>query len=90
MKVSSPDKLLYPDDGITKAAVVAHFERVGDPMLEFVGGRPLTLERFPRGIKAKGFMQKNAFGPLPCLYPSIGGPQARRWDHYLRRCRTGL
>ncbi|MFW2383491.1 MAG: non-homologous end-joining DNA ligase [Acidimicrobiales bacterium] len=68
MKVSSPDKMLYPGDGITKAEVVAHFELVADRMLSFAAGRPLTLQRFPRGIEASGFMQKNASDHFP---PSI-------------------
>lgn len=65
MEVSSPNKLLFPDDGITKADVVAHFERVGDRSLSFAGGRPLTLQRFPRGIAESGFMQKNASKHFP-------------------------
>ncbi len=65
MKVSSPDKLLYPDDGVTKAQVVEHYELVAERMTGFLAGRPLTIQRFPRGIKAKGFMQKNAAKHFP-------------------------
>lgn len=56
---------MYPDDGVTKAEVVAHYEQVGDLMIGFLAGRPLTLQRFPRGIDAKGFMQKNAADHFP-------------------------
>ncbi len=63
--MSSPDKLLYPEDGVTKADVVAHVQLVADHMLKFVADRPLTLQRFPRGIGAKGFMQKNASDHFP-------------------------
>lgn len=65
MEVSSPDKLIFPADGITKTEVVAHYQRVGASMLPFLAGRPLTLQRFPRGIDAKGFMQKNAGDHFP-------------------------
>lgn len=65
MEVSSPDKLLFPGSGITKAQVVQHYEHVGDRMLDFVAGRPLTLQRFPQGIDKKGFMQKNAADYFP-------------------------
>lgn len=68
MDVSSPDKVLFPADGITKAQVVAHVEAVGERLLAFAGGRPLTLQRFPRGIAESGFMQKNASKHFP---PSI-------------------
>jgi bifunctional non-homologous end joining protein LigD len=65
VEVSSPDKVIYPADAITKAEVVAHYERVGPRMLDFIAGRPLTLQRFPRGIGSRGFMQKNAAEHFP-------------------------
>jgi bifunctional non-homologous end joining protein LigD len=65
VKVSSPDKLLFPDDGVTKAEVVDHYRLVADAMLQLAAGRPLTLQRFPSGITAKGFMQKNAADYFP-------------------------
>lgn len=65
MKVSSPDKLIFPADGITKLELVGHYELVGERMLDFLADRPLTLQRFPGGIKAKGFMQKNAGDYFP-------------------------
>ena len=65
MEVSSPNKIMFPDDGLTKSDVVAHYGRVAGRMLEFCGGRPLTLQRFPRGIEATGFMQKNAADHFP-------------------------
>ena len=68
VQVSSPDKVLFPDDGITKAEVVDHYRSVAPAMLEFAAGRPLTLQRFPRGINESGFMQKNAADHFP---PSI-------------------
>ena len=60
MEVSNADRVVFPDDGITKGEVVAYYESVADRMLPFVAGRALTVERFPRGTGAKGFMQKNA------------------------------
>ncbi len=63
--MSSPDKLLFPSDGITKAQVVEHYRRVGEAMVPLLSGRPLTVQRFPRGIEAKGFMQKNAADHFP-------------------------
>lgn len=60
MKVSNADRVVYPDDGITKGEVVAHYESVAARMLPFVVGRALTVERYPKGTGAKGFMQKNA------------------------------
>lgn len=65
VKVTHPDRVIFPEPGITKGDVVAHYERVGAAMLEFVDGRPLTLQRFPKGITEKGFMQKNAASHFP-------------------------
>ena len=65
MEVSNPDRVVFPDDGITKGEVVAYYETVADRLLPFISGRALTVERFPRGISENGFMQKNA----PDHYP---------------------
>jgi len=59
VEVSNPDRIVFPDDGITKGDVVAHYERVAERMLPFIEGRALSVERFPRGIGGQGFMQKN-------------------------------
>ncbi|HEY1956371.1 MAG TPA: DNA ligase D [Polyangiaceae bacterium] len=48
--VSHPDKVLYPDCGVTKGEVAEYLERVADWMLPHVAGRPLMLVRCPNGI----------------------------------------
>jgi bifunctional non-homologous end joining protein LigD len=63
--VSNPDKVLYPDDGLTKSDLVDHYRRVADVMLPHLYGRPLTLRRFPDGIEAEGFFQKEASDFFP-------------------------
>ncbi len=60
MDVSNADRVVFPEDGITKGEVVAFYQQVADRMMPFVVDRALTVERFPRGTGAKGFMQKNA------------------------------
>ncbi|HLF61014.1 MAG TPA: non-homologous end-joining DNA ligase [Acidimicrobiia bacterium] len=65
MKVTHPDRVVFPDDGITKGEVVAYYTRVADRMLPFIEERALSVERFPQGIGGKGFMQKN----VPDHYP---------------------
>lgn len=65
MEISNPDRVVFPDDGITKGEVVAYYARVAAQLLPFIRGRALTVERFPRGIGGQGFMQKNA----PDHYP---------------------
>jgi bifunctional non-homologous end joining protein LigD len=65
MEVSNADRVVFPAAGYTKGDVVAHYTRVGPAMLPFVTDRPLTLQRFPKGLGGKGFMQKNT----PAHYP---------------------
>jgi bifunctional non-homologous end joining protein LigD len=63
--ISHPEKVLFPDDGITKGEVAEYYELVAPLMLPHVRNRPLTMERFPSGIGAQGFMQKNVAKGFP-------------------------
>lgn len=60
MEVSRPDKVLFPDDGLTKADLVRYYLRVADRMLPHVEGRPVAMKRYPGGIGAHGFFEKKA------------------------------
>ena len=57
--ITHPEKVLFPDDGITKGELAAYYEAVAPLMLPHVRARPVTMERFPSGIGAKGFMHKS-------------------------------
>ena len=57
-EIQHPDKVLFPDDGWTKADVVGYYRRVAAYMLPHLAGRPLTLHRFPDGIGEQGFFQQ--------------------------------
>jgi bifunctional non-homologous end joining protein LigD len=63
--LSNPDKVLFPDDGMTKKGLVDHYREVADAMLPHLRGRPLTLRRFPDGIDREGFFQKEASDFFP-------------------------
>lgn len=60
MEPTNPDKVMFPDRGYTKADLVGYYAEVAERMVPWLAGRPLTLERYPNGVEAKGFMQKNA------------------------------
>jgi bifunctional non-homologous end joining protein LigD len=59
LTLTNLDKVLYPDEGITKAEVVQYYLKVAPVMLEHIAGRPLSLVRFPDGIGGESFYQKN-------------------------------
>jgi bifunctional non-homologous end joining protein LigD len=62
VKLTSPDRVVYPDEGTTKARLVAYYAAVAERMLEYVGNRPLSLVRAPQGIKRETFFQKHDAG----------------------------
>ncbi|MYY05771.1 MULTISPECIES: non-homologous end-joining DNA ligase [unclassified Streptomyces] len=64
-EISRPDKVLFPDDGITKAELAGYYRTVARRMLPHLRERPLMLERFPDGIGGHGFMQKDVPGHFP-------------------------
>ncbi|WP_238589533.1 non-homologous end-joining DNA ligase [Legionella cincinnatiensis] len=57
--ISYADKLLYPDDNISKGEVVEYFYKISDYLLPFVQKRPVTLKRYPEGINENGFYNKH-------------------------------
>jgi bifunctional non-homologous end joining protein LigD len=63
--ITHPDKVLFPDDGITKGELAAYYETIAPVMLPHIRGRPITMERFQRGIGEKGFFQKDVSKGFP-------------------------
>lgn len=63
--VTHPEKVLFPDAGVTKGELCAYYEAVAPLMLPHVRGRPITMERFPAGIGKKGFIQKDVSKGFP-------------------------
>lgn len=59
-EIPHPDKVLFPDDGITKADLATYYRRVAETMLPHLAGRPLHLQRFPHGVKGEEIHQKHA------------------------------
>src|SRR5262245_46689851 len=63
--ISHPDKVLFPDDAITKGDLAAYYEMIAPLMLPHITRRPVTMERFPSGIGRKGFIQKDVSKGFP-------------------------
>jgi bifunctional non-homologous end joining protein LigD len=76
VKLSSPDRVLYPDDGITKGDVFGYYEQVGPAIVPHLRDRPFTMKRYPHGITGEAFFQKQAPRGMPDWIPTR---QFRTW-----------
>ncbi len=63
--ISHPDKVLFPEDGITKGELAAYYEAIAPVMLPHIRMRPVTLERYHSGIGQPGFFQKDVSKGFP-------------------------
>ena len=66
---------MFPDDGITKGELAAYYEAVAPIMVPHVRGRPVTMERFHRGIASPGFFQKNVEKGFPAWLERVRAPK---------------
>jgi bifunctional non-homologous end joining protein LigD len=60
LKLSNLDKVLYPKAGFTKGDLIAYYAEIAPVLLGHLAGRPLTVTRWPDGVRAKSFFQKQA------------------------------
>ena len=65
VKLSSPDKVLFEEQGVTKADLAAHYERVAARMLPLVEGRLVSLVRCPQGEGGQCFFQRHDHKGFP-------------------------
>lgn len=60
MKISNPNKILYPKQKETKKDVINYYNKISEYILPFLKDRPINMERFVDGIRKQGFYQKKA------------------------------
>jgi bifunctional non-homologous end joining protein LigD len=63
--ITHPEKVLFPDDGITKGELAAYYQTVARIMVPHIRKRPVTMERYPAGIGEKGFFHKDVSKGFP-------------------------
>jgi DNA ligase D len=82
VRLSSPDKVYFPERGFTKMDVARYYLAVGDGIVRALGNRPTTMERFPEGVTGESFFQKRAPKNLPEWIPTarISFPSGRYAD----------
>lgn len=74
VSLTNCDKVLFPDDGITKGDLVAYYRAVADVILPHLADRPLNLHRFPDGIGHGGFFQQHADRHVPDWVTTVDVP----------------
>jgi len=73
--ITHPDKVLFPDDEITKGDLASYFEAIAPVMLPHLLRRPLTMERYPAGIGREGFWQKDVSKGFPAWLERVEVPK---------------
>ena len=63
--ITHPEKVLFPDDGITKGELASYYDAIAPVMLPHLRARPITMERYPSGIGKPGFMHKDVAKGFP-------------------------
>ena len=94
--LSSPDRVLFPDDGVTKGDLFAYYDEVAPAILPHLRDRPFTMKRYREGIAGPGFFQKQAPKGMPAwietrrftTHPREGG--SREVDFPLVNSREAL
>src|SRR5690606_33711148 len=79
LELSNLDKVLFPEDNIVKAEVIAYYLKIAPTILNHIRGRAMTLIRFPDGIYGESFFQKNRpdWAPDWIEYVTLGSEKAK-------------
>lgn len=65
MKLTNPDKVLYPVTGTTKAEIFEYYVTIADVMVPHIAGRPVTRKRWPNGVGQPDFFEKQLASSAP-------------------------
>jgi bifunctional non-homologous end joining protein LigD len=93
VKLTNPDKVLYPATGTTKAQVFDYYVTIADVMIPHIAGRPATRKRWPNGVDEASFFEKQLASSAPdwldrgtivhksgtTTYPIINTREALAW-----------
>jgi len=93
VRLTNPDKVLYPATGTTKAEIFDYYVAIADVMLPHIAGRPVTRKRWPNGVEQPAFFEKQLASSAPdwlhrgsithksgtTTYPIIDTPEGLAW-----------
>lgn len=84
--ITHPEKVLFPQEGseaaITKGELASYYESVARVMIPHIRSRPVTMERYPAGITAKGFIQKDVSKGFPAWLERVEVPKKGGTVHH--------
>ena len=80
--ITHPEKVLFPDDGISKGELAAYYEMVAPVMVPHIRRRPVTMERYPAGIGGPGFFHKDVSKGFPDWLERVEVPKKGGTVHH--------
>jgi bifunctional non-homologous end joining protein LigD len=80
--ITHPEKVMFPEDAITKGELAAYYESVAPIMVPHIRARPITMERYPAGIGQKGFMHKDVSKGFPPWLERVDVPKTDGTVHH--------
>jgi bifunctional non-homologous end joining protein LigD len=80
--ITHPEKVLFPEDGITKGELAAYYEAIAPMMVPHMRARPVTMERYPSGIGEPGFFHKDVSKGFPEWLERVETPKKGGTVHY--------
>ena len=80
--ITHPEKIMFPEEGITKGELASYYETIAPVMLPHLRRRPITMERYHRGITAPGFFQKDVSKGFPDWLERVEVPKKDGTVHH--------
>ena len=78
LRLRNLEKVLYPENGFTKAEVIDYYVRVAPVMVPHLAGRGVTFKRYPDGVDGNSFFEKRCPGHRPDFVATVVGPGDRQ------------
>jgi DNA ligase D-like protein (predicted polymerase) len=70
VRLTHPDRVLFPGDGVTKGDLAGYYAAIGEAIVPHLHGRPFTLKRYPHGIHGQAYFHKQAPKGKPPWIPT--------------------
>ena len=71
LRITHMSKVLFPEDGLTKAELLHYYMSVAPVLLPHIRGRPLTIKAFPHGIKGRPYYRRHLSKAAPAWLPRV-------------------